>query len=817
MAVSIGKIAVSAATYAIDKLYYYEIPETFQTKAVPGVRVLVPFGHGNKICEGILVQVQTDILTENLKSIIQILDSEPVLNSELLHLAAYMREHLFCTFFDCVKTILPTGLWFCHAESYRLINPSFPADSLSTSEKVLYEFYLHNSSKEWTLKKIQPNFPGFPLEKTLRSLCSKNILECNHALQRKVKDKTVRQYHLAVSYEEALERAQKGRSPVRIDIVSCLYGDTCMNENELMYMTGASKTILQTMVKNGILAAEKTEVYRLPDYTKIPKASPVFLSKKQKQVFESLLALLNKDAPQASLLYGITGSGKTQIYIKLIAETLKKRNSAIILVPEIGLTPQLIGKFVSHFGEDVTVMHSALSMGERYDNWKKAKEGKKVIIGTRSAIFAPVPDLGIIIIDEEQDSAYKSESSPRYHAVDLAKYRVGKHHALLVLGSATPSVETYYDTQIGKYPVFTLEERYMGGKLPQVKIADMRGLIRQGYGGSIGPVLQKELRQNLAESKQSILFLNRRGNSKMVSCAICGWTPVCKNCSISMTYHSANGRLICHYCGASKKLPSLCPECGSRYIQTEIPGTQKVEDELHTLFPEARILRMDADTVMTKNAHEKLFHTFASGKADILLGTQMVTKGLDFENVTLVGVLDADQSLYAQDFRAKERTFSLLTQVIGRAGRRFAPGRAVIQTYSPENPIILLAAKQDYVSFYAQEILTRKALQCPPIAQILVLTAIGEEENQVLKCIGELKKRIEGLMLGQFQDYQYPVLGPVPASVVRICNRYRYHLMIRCPESKRRRELVSGLLKEFAKNKMNKGVILFADINPQNL
>jgi primosomal protein N' (replication factor Y) len=817
MADMIGRIAVNAATYAIDKLYHYRIPAELQKAAQSGVRVWVPFGRGNKACEGILVQTLPAAEdTETLKSVIRILDDTPVLDAELMSLAIYMREHLFCTFFDCVKAMLPSGLWFRRRESYGLC-PARPQVRLTPDEQKILQHFQENPEKEWTTAELQKVFIDCDPGSVLRSLQKKEMIFCKEKLQPKATEKTVRQYQLAVSYEEAMTLAQKGRSAVRMDVVSILQDGTSMEEAELLYMTGASKSILQTMVKNGILRWERTEVYRLPDYTKVPEAAPIFLSQEQNRVFQGLRTCMQEDQAQTALLYGVTGSGKTQIYIELIAEMLQKGKSVLVLVPEIGLTPQLIAKFISHFRDRVCVMHSALSVGERYDNWKKAKRGQCVVIGTRSAVFAPVPDLGMIVIDEEQDAAYKSESTPRYHALELAQYRVRKKRAFLLLGSATPSVDSYYHAEQGHYKLFILQERYQGNRLPNVKIADMRGLIRQGFHGSIGPVLQEELQKNLENHQQSILFLNRRGNSKMVSCPICGWTPVCPNCSISMTYHSVNGRLICHYCGTSQKLPQTCPECGSRYLQTEVAGTQKVEEELHQLFPSAGILRMDADTVMTKNAHEKLFHTFASGKADILLGTQMVTKGLDFENVTLVGVLDADQSLYAQDYRAKERTFSLLTQVVGRAGRRFLPGRAVIQTYSPEDPTILLAAKQNYEKFYQQEILIRKALLCPPIVQILVLTASGESEEKVLQSMLLLKQRIESLMLGQFQDFRYPVLGPSPASVVRVNKRFRYHLMIRCPDSKRRRALISGIIKEFAKNKQNRGVTLFADINPENL
>ncbi|MDO4174887.1 MAG: primosomal protein N', partial [Eubacteriales bacterium] len=541
------------------------------------------------------------------------------------------------------------------------------------------------------------------------------------------------------------------------------------------------------------------------------------LSPSQQEAYRRMEPLLLSEKPEAALLYGVTGSGKTQVYIKLIERALQEGKGAIVLVPEIGLTPQFIRRFMAYFGDCTAVLHSGLSVGERYDSWKRIRSGDaRVVVGTRSAVFAPVCRLGLIILDEEQDDAYKSDNSPRYHARDIAKYRAVQECALVVFGSATPSVETYYGAEQGKYPMMILRDRYAGAELPAVTIADMRGLTREGYTSTIGPVLRQKMEECFTHKHQCILFLNRRGAAKQLTCTACGWMPECPSCSVSMTYHSVNGRLMCHYCGHSEPLPRCCPVCGSTHMKTEGIGTQKLETELREIFPETKVLRMDADTTGTKGAHAKLLEQFSAGKADILLGTQMVTKGLDFDNVTLVGIIDADQSLFAQDYRARERTFSLLTQVVGRAGRRAAQGQAVIQTYSPEHPVILHAARQDYERFYENEIELRRALQCPPVSQIVVLTAAAERERDVLEALVAVKERIERLMAGQFADFCYPVLGPAPAMVVRVQNRYRYHLSIRCPESKRRRELIGGILREFAANAKYRRVTLFADINPMH-
>lgn len=804
-------VAVDAATYAIDRLYdYRSLPE--EVPAV-GCRVLVPFGRGNRRLEAVVLAVR-DGSGEGLKPILEVLDREPVLTEAQLRLAVHLRERLFCTFFDCVRTILPAGLWFRRRERYALGECDLQAWQSRADEagELLRQFSREDPVR--LLSELETALPGKSIRPLLDRLCAEGVLVYEPGIAPNARDKTEVMLRLKVDPQTALRSCARG-SPTRADVVTLLADGGSMSRRELMYMTGASAAVLNGMVKRGLLEKEEAEVFRAPSLADIPQSPPVALSAVQESVFEGLRDLLRQPEATAALLYGVTGSGKTQVYLKLIAETLAQGRSAIVLVPEIGLTPQAIRCFVGQFGDRVAVLHSALSTGERYDSWKRVKSGAcTVVVGTRSAVFAPVEDLGLLIIDEEQDSAYRSEQSPRYHARDVAKYLIARSKGLLVLGSATPSVESYYAGKQGRYPIFTLSERFMGTPMPQVTVADLRGEARRGNIGSIGAVLEEALAKNLAEGRQSILFLNRRGNSRTIGCPQCGWVPECPSCTSTLTYHSVNSRAMCHYCGYSVKITGKCPKCGGEHLFTETPGTQRVEEELHLKFPQARVLRMDADTTARKNAHEKLLAAFAKGQADILLGTQMVTKGLDFENVTLAGVLDADQSLYAPNYRAKERTFSLITQVVGRAGRRFSTGRAVIQTYSPHHPVILAAARQDYDQFYESEIESRGALLAPPMAELLVLTASGEQERQVLASLLALRRRIEALMQGQFRQIACPVLGPVPAPVVRVMGRYRYHLTLRCPDGKPRRQLISGLLCEFAHDKQNRGVSLFADINP---
>nr|WP_297171713.1 primosomal protein N' [uncultured Agathobaculum sp.] len=815
MAETVCAVAVDAATYAIDKLYSYRVPDELREQVHIGTRVLVPFGFGNKRTEAIVLAFRQDTGEFRLKPVTEVLDDAPLLTPGQLRLAAWMRERLYCTYFDCVRVMLPAGLWFRRNETYTLAPD---ADLAALRQRggdagaVLGLF--DRPGQALALGDIRQRLGGRSVTRTLDALVGEGVLGYRSNTTHKSGDKTEKMLSLDIEAGEAMARIGR-RSPARMDVVSALADGGWMSQKELMYMTGVSDAALRDMIKKGILRERHEERLRTPDFSDIERTAPPVLSAAQQQVYDGIAALMDGAAPRAALLFGVTGSGKTQIYLKLIEKALDAGKSAIVLVPEIGLTPQVLLKFAARFGDEVAVMHSALSVGERYDSFKKIKSGRAhVVIGTRSAVFAPVENLGVLIIDEEQDGAYRSEQSPRYHARDVAKYIVSQQNALLVLGSATPSVETYYGAQQGKYPVFRLTERFLGAGLPDVMVSDMRALARQGREGVIGPQLESELIDTLENGRQAILFLNRRGNSRVIGCALCGWVPECPSCSTSMTYHSVSGRAMCHYCGASVKITGKCPVCGGEHLFTETPGTQKVEQELHERFPSARVLRMDADTMHTKGAHEKLLSQFAKGGADILLGTQMVTKGLDFENVTLVGVLDADQSLYAQDYRARERTFSLITQVVGRAGRRFDTGKAVIQTYSPTHPVILTAARQDYEAFFERELETRQALQCPPVCGLTVLTAVGEIEQQVLSSLVMLKMRLQSLMAGQYADVKAPVLGPAAAQMVKVMGRYRYHLTMRAVDSARWRKLIAGVLREFLQDSKNRGVSVFADQNP---
>lgn len=813
------RVAISGATYAFDKLYDYDIPPELAGAVVPGVRVLIPFGRGDRTREAIVVRMDCDPRAQyERKCILEVLDAEPVLDEHALSLAAHLCSTLFCTFYDCARAMLPAGLWFRKTERYELTKSTTEAmrQELAATYPVLQNF--SKRKRAIAVKKLTELCGGALPEQQIHALVQQHILQQTSTFDRRMNDKTVTMHRLGMPYDDAMAMAERGRSSVRMDIVSVLAQEGRMSRTDLKYMTGASDSTIRAMVKNGMLAQWEEQTFRLPEQPELSERKEFVLSQAQQTVYNRMEPLLLSGHPEAALLFGVTGSGKTQVYMRLIDRALQVGKSAIVLVPEIGLTPQLIRKFMAQFGGCTAVLHSALSVGERYDSWKRIRSGEaRVIVGTRSAVFAPAQNLGLIILDEEQDDAYKSENSPRYHARDVAKYRAMQENAFVLLGSATPAIETFYGAETGKYPVLHLRERYSGAALPRVTIADMRGTIQQGYISAIGPVLRQAMQRCFAEGHQCILFLNRRGAAKQVTCPSCGWTPMCPSCSVSMTYHSVNHRLMCHYCGKSIPVRRTCPNCGSTHLKWEGTGTQRLETELQQMFPERKILRMDADTTSTKGSHAKLLEAFAEDQADILLGTQMVTKGLDFDRVTLVGIVDADQSLFAQDYRARERTFSLLTQVVGRAGRRQTQGQAIIQTYHPQDEVILDAARQDYERFYEAEIERRRMLQCPPIAQLVVLTAVGERERDVLAALVAVKQRMESLMAGAFSDFCYPILGPAPATVVRVQNRYRYHLTIRCPDNKRRRALLDGILREAGASRNFRGVTMYADVNPMQI
>lgn len=809
------KVAVSAAPYSIDKPYSYLVPDALVAAAVPGVRVMVPFGRGNKESEGlILARVQEPKLPGS-KAIRQILDPEPVLDKAGIDLALWMRVRYFCTVFEAVKTILPAGLWYGLREIWSLAMAPEAARSAAVGIPGAWQVLdlLEKQGGKADIRVLRDAL-GDGAEKPLKAMKKAEILTCETDAKRKIADKSHRMVELAVNTEDAyaLTEPKRRSAPARYEVVNFLATAGRTPAAEVSYYTGASSRTLKTMEKAGLIAFSEEEELRVPSLDDVEPGPEIVLNEEQQRAFEEILGRVQAAKPSVTLLHGVTGSGKTQVYLRLVQETLALGKTAMVLVPEIVLTPQMMRKFSSYFGSRVAMLHSSLKMTERYDQWKRIRRGEvDVVLGTRSALFAPLKNLGLIIMDEEQEGSYQSENVPRYDAREVAKYLCVREKAALVFGSATPTVETAWAVEQGSYQKALLRRRYNENALPEVLIADLRQEILNGNPGLISTPLRQELEKNLAAGEQSILFLNRRGSSRMLLCGECGYVPQCPRCSTAMTYHSANGRLMCHYCGHSEPAADTCPECGG-WMKHVGAGTQKVEEELRELFPEAGILRMDADT--TAGGHEEILQTFERERVPILLGTQMVAKGLDFENVTLVGVLSADISLYVDNYRAAERTFSLLTQVVGRAGRGGKTGRAVIQTYTPGNDVIRCAARQDYDAFYESEIRMRRLRRYPPFADLFTVTVSGTEEGRVLRAAVSVRETLRQLCRRpELAAGEPEVLGPAPAPVVKVNNRFRYRCTLVGKNDKATREMLAWLQKDFAKDSANRGMNLFMDHN----
>ncbi len=815
----IAGVAVSSAVYSVDKPYDYVVPADMAGVAAVGQRVNVPFGRSNRTTNGFIISLRRAEAKSGLKYISHVFDDMVVLSGEDISLSLWMCKRYFCTFFEAASALLPPGMWSRDSEVYSpgdmTLEQALAAGGKGKKRLIIQEVY--SSEKPITEGELCKACQLVNIRKYTNSLVKDKVIAVSQTFSRGIKDKLIWQVSLAMPVEQA--RAQLGSGVMaerRRAVVECVAQADTLPEKELCYLTGVSAAVVRRLSDIGILRREQAEVYRRPKVKKADVSAEIELNEYQQAAYEGIIAMLPGGA-QAALLEGVTGSGKTQVYIKLITDVLAAGKTAILLVPEIALTPQMVRMFYSCFGDVVAVVHSGLTFSQRYDEYKRIRSGvAKVVVGTRTAVFAPISDIGIIIIDEEQEYSYKSDADPRYNAKDIAKHRAVKHSCLLLLGSATPSVESYYSAQSGKYRLFQIPERYNDVPLPQTIISDMRSRLRDGDDSLLGAELMRELRLNIERSEQSILFINRRGSSRMAMCVDCGHIPQCENCSVSLTYHSKNTRLMCHHCGHSTEMITTCPQCGGPHIKLVGAGTQKVEEELLTRLPGCRVIRMDADTIVERVSHEKLLDSFAEGAADILLGTQMVAKGLDFDNVTLVGVLDADLSLYVGDYHASERTFSLIAQVVGRAGRRQKPGRAIIQTFTPQNPIILAAARQDYADFYRYEIDLRRALQAPPFCDMFVFTLSGPAEEETLRGAQSLAATLRRAFEGECAALGVPVLGPAPAAIAKLNRRYRFTVSFRGKDSREYRELISKMMAAFYRSPYSKSVSIAADMNPFN-
>ena len=813
-AVTVVRIAVEQAAFSFDKLYSYLWPEPLGTPQV-GVRVLVPFGGGNRTRQGLVMACESQPQTAGLKAVLSVMDESPLLSEEMLALAQFMQERTFCTLFDAVRAMLPTGLYLRLKPVLRPAVDVPPAvlETLTPNERQLLAFVTKcpgGADQASLLKRLgmEEDAPA------LRHLLELGVLVRSEDGFRQTGDASVRTVRLLPREEDAdLKLTDKQQS-----VLSLLEDVGAASVKEVCYFSGVTPAVVTALARKGLVQVYDAEVLRSP-YAAVPEAPPITshtLNGEQQQAYDRLAALYSAGQPAAALLYGVTGSGKTAVYMNLIDRVLADGRQVIVLVPEISLTPQMMGLFLQKYGRRVAVLHSSLAIGERMDEWKRIKRGEaSIVVGTRSAVFAPCERLGLIVMDEEQEHTYKSESTPRYHARDVARFRCAHHGALLLLTSATPAVESYHAAASGRYTLVELKHRYGDAALPRVQVVDMR---QEACGETVlGPTLLEAMDACLAENRQVILLLNRRGFHTHVSCRSCGQVVTCPSCSISLTYHRANDRLLCHYCGHSRRPPARCPQCDSDKLYYAGLGTQLVEEELAQRFPDVPVLRMDTDTTMSRFSYEEKFRAFATGEYRIMIGTQMVAKGLDFPQVGLVGVLSADQSLYGDDYRSYETTFALLTQVIGRAGRRQQQGLAVVQTYTPDNAVIALAARQDYTGFFELEIASRRMLHYPPYADLFLFGFVGAQENRVQQACRRMLQLLREAATGDYADLPLIALDPTPAAVVRVAGKFRYKLLLKARNSTRMRQMVRQLLHTMHSDPAGRGVTVYVDINPASM
>lgn len=810
----VARVAVENTVYHFDKLFDYILPE-HMSSALPGCRVIVPFGRGDNKRQAVIMSIsecESDTDLSRLKQVYSVLDNEPVLTDEMLKMAAFMKSHYFCTYYDAVRAMLPSGINFKISTEYS-VNVPLCVDicDLDDERKRIVEYLIKKASPV-RHEALLDTF-GLGESDLLDQMCSDGILTKCESGFRRTGDAGQKMVRICDDADSSVIKLTKKQQSVYDELQTV--GDVCLKE--ICYYTGVTASVVDSLVKKGLACYYNSEVFRIPKIETSQKRE-ITLTVEQEKAYNSLLSDYRNHKPAVSLLYGITGSGKTSVFLKLIEDVVNDGKGVIVMVPEIALTSQLISLFKSVFPDKVAVFHSGLSIGERLDEYKRVKKGiASIAIGTRSAVFAPFSNLGLIVMDEEQEHTYKSEGKPRFHARELAKFRASYNNCLLLLSSATPSVESYYNASIGKYNIVKLNKRYGKATLPDVCIADMNVEQSQGNTSWFSSLLLESIEQNLNDNKQTILLLNRRGHNTFVSCRKCREVVSCPNCSISLTYHSANNRLMCHYCGYSVKYDGVCPTCGGHSMRFSGYGTQRAETELAEIFPEARILRMDTDSTMSKSSHEKKLAMFANGEFDILVGTQMVAKGLDFPNVTLVGVLNADQMLYSDDYRSYENAFSMLTQVVGRSGRGNDKGKAVIQTYTPENMIISLSCDQNYDAFYSDEIVIRKSLLYPPFAQMCLVGFVCDNSSKVSCAANDFMHCLTDKLRCEYNDIPLRVLGPSAASVPKVNNKFRYKLILKCRNDSRFREMLGSVLINFSKMNEYSDVTVYVDMHPIEL
>ncbi len=824
--------------FCIDGAYHYFIPHFMARSVKRGAFVTVPFGKGNRKQLAVVVSVgdasdlPPNLTPDKIKPIDGVCREKLFLTEKQLSLCFYLKETTLCTMGDAVRAVVPASALATLVEYYRPL--AVEADrfesrraSLAAQDLLVLEYI---RTRGWVSGQAVKHRFGAKAAVSLDRLCDKELIE-RELTVRQPDVPTVRTYALSCPVEtaNAVLRGERGYPRVTSEIqkrVLELLAETCreVEGNELRQITGANATHLKALVDKGLLAVTEEEAYHTSAEAEGEGNRTVHrLSDEQTDAVATLEALAASGEPKAALLHGVTGSGKTCVILETIDRVLDSGRGVIVLLPEIGLTPQMLHIFHARYGRRVAVIHSGLSAGERLDSHLRILSGEApIVVGTRSAVFAPVPNLGMIVMDEEQEHTYKSDQDPKYHARDITRFRCATENALMLLASATPSLESYQKAKEGKYTLIAMKHRYGAARLPDVHIVDMRGEPGHGNLSPLGEILAKEIARVHREGNQSVLFLNRRGYSHQTVCRSCGRAVTCPRCSVAMNYHvrrhTSEGELVCHWCGSRRAVPDTCPDCGSPHLIRMGYGTQRVEEELNTVFPSARIMRMDADTTTTKSAYNDLLGGFRTHEADILLGTQMVTKGHDFPDVTLVGVLMADMSLYLDDYRAGEKTFSMLTQVIGRAGRADKPGLAVIQTMNPDSEVIRLACAQDYETFFQNEIRIRRLLQFPPFCDMVLLTLTCPDEKELQKACLRLSEELRRQNTEVFSDVPVVAFGPFEAPVYRVDNVYRMRMVVKCRLSRRARAMFAAILTTFTTDSRgSQRPILSIDFNPSSI
>lgn len=823
----IARVYLLDVPYAIDHPYDYFIPRDLRATAVPGSFVAVPFGKSNRKQLALVTSLPAKTGFDELKPIGSSCAANFSLDEEMLALCLYLKEQTLCTIGDAVRCLVPPAALSKLVEYFRPATDKIglSVGSLSPADLFVFDYIRTRTAQSGavSLDALRAKF-GAKVTASIAALREKELISSCSEVREAGAGKVVTIYTLALPQDEvrALMDAPKTTPKQKAVLELLLRAPEGMCAEEISAVSEAGRPQLRALTEKGILTATVRKADRNPyAVDTVANPSPIVLNEEQEAAYRTLSDLFGTGKAQAALLHGVTGSGKTSVMLRLIDEVRAKGRGVILLLPEIALTPQSLAIFCSRYGNDVAVIHSALSAGERLDSFRRIRGGEaNVVVGTRSAVFAPVQNLGLLIIDEEQEHTYKSDQNPKYHARDVARWRCANNRALLLLASATPSLESYQRATEGRYQLIRLSKRYGNAALPKVTVVDMRKEAQGGNVTPLGTLLAREICETHARGEQSILFLNRRGYNHLVSCRACGEAIRCPSCSVAMNYHTKrgtyeDGELVCHWCGRRMQVPKVCPNCSSPHLVHVGYGTQRIEQELSELCPGARILRMDADTTATKFAHDRILSQFRQGEADILLGTQMVTKGHDFPGVTLVGVLLADASLYLDDYRANENTFSLLTQVIGRAGRGEKPGHAIIQTNNPDNEIIRMACEQNYEHFFASEIRLRKLLVFPPFCDIVLMTLTCSDEKALLLCTPLLPKEIIRAVHMEFSDVAVIVYGPFEAPVYRVDGKYRMRLVIKCRLNRRSRELFDYLLCWFGTD--IKKPTLSIDFNPSGL